>query len=277
MKRHALIGVTLDTFDGFTPSILLGALKLLKLEYVEINKTVFQEINSFYPKLGKIKTGFHLPIISESGWDLSCESRTAEINQLVENLNRYKSRLNLHHAVFHPLEFDNEDTALKISKAVLFDNLKKLDLPLYLENVPKYSIEKFKDFYSEAQNILGTQLAGICYDAPHLFITGNDLELFYHNMNHKIGAIHLSDCEQTKDKHMPFGKGVLPVDKVLNMIYKSKFNGFITLEILPHSLQDLDGYINSYLITLRRFNYLKYIKTRIRLVILRPLLKKITN
>ncbi len=270
-------GVTVDTFDGFTPSFLIGGLKLLGLDFVEINKTVFQETELFASKIGKIQTGFHLPIISESGWDLSCPAFQKEIETLINNLNTWKDKLNIQHVVSHPIEYSKRHPNLETSKDFLIKNLEQIDLPVYIENTTIYSPETFQEFYIEMKSTLGKKVAGICFDAPHLFITGNDPVDFFNKMSDNIGTIHLSDCEKDKDRHLTFGKGVLPIQNILKQINHSNFSGYITLEIQPHSIQNLDPYINSYLQTIKAVNYTKYLKTRLRMIFLQPLIKRFIN
>ena len=272
--KNIYSGVTVDTFEGMPPSILLGGIKLLGLEFIEINKTVFTETDKFAAKLGKIKTGFHLPIISESGWDLSCPEHQPKIDRLITNLNINKERLNIQHVISHPYEPDHNVPKLQTSISFLVENLKRIELPIYLENTPCCSPDKFKEMYRDFGKELNGKLNGMCYDAPHLYITGYDLFDFYREMENEIGAIHLSDCEEKKDRHYTFGMGHLPIPKILQMIKNSSFNGYITLEIKPHSLQEIDSYINSYLTTLKYMNYAKYLKTHIRMFFLRPLIQK---
>jgi len=277
LNRTAVIGVTLDHFDGFTPSTLLGGLKILGIEFVEISHSIFNELEVFSEKLGSITTGFHLPIVHETGWDMSCTAHKNEINDLIDKLNQNKEKLNIHHVICHPPEKNKENNSIETSEKFLFDNLKRLDLPVYMENTPHYHPEKFIEFFSRAKKQLGDKIAGVCYDAPHFFISGYDPVEEYQKMTDKIGCIHLSDCEKNKDVHLPFDSGILPVNKILKTIRHTKFKGFVTLEILPHSLKDLDAYINSYMKTLHYLNYKKYIYTKIRLIFLSPLIKKFFN
>ena len=277
LNRSAVIGVTLDNFDGFTSSTLLGGLKILGIEFVEISYSIFNEVDVFSEKLGSITTGFHLPIVHETGWDMSCTKYKNEINDLINKLNHNKEKLHIHHVICHPPEKQKVNNSIETSETFLFDNLTRLDIPVYLENTPYYHPEKFIQFYLTAKKVLGNKIAGICYDAPHFFISGYDPVEQYKNMADKIGCIHLSDCEKNKDGHLPFNSGILPVKKILKTIRHTKFRGFVTLEISPHSLKDLDAYINSYLKTLQFLNFKKYLYTKIRLFFLRPLINKFIN
>ncbi|HPG40268.1 MAG TPA: TIM barrel protein [bacterium] len=273
-KQHVLIGVTLDKFNGFTPSMLISGLDILGMKFVEVTITVLGELETFPRKLGRMQTAFHLPLVHETGWDLSCLEHADKIAQLIADLNKHHALLKIHHLVCHPPECIHLGNSLPAAQEFLFANLKKLDIPVYLENIPEYTPQEFTQFYHQARQELGAKIAGICYDAAHYYITGIDPVTQYTELASEIGCIHLSDCEEKKDAHLPFGLGQLPVKDILKAIQKSRYKGYVTLEILPHSMQDLDAYIRSYLTTLYYLDYKKYLLTRMRLFFLRPLINK---
>jgi hypothetical protein len=66
----------------------------------------------------------------------------------------------------------------------------------------------------------------------------------------------------------------MPIEQILTKLKETRFTGYITLEIKPHSLQHIDAFIESYLYTLKILNYQKFIRTKVRMVVLRPFLKK---
>lgn len=273
-KRHALIGVTLDKFNGFTPSMLISGLDILGMKFVEITMTVLDELDTFPHKLGHFETAFHLPLVHEIGWDLSCIEHSEKINQLIETLNKNREQLKIHHVICHPPECVNKNNHIPAAQEFLFANLIKLKIPVYLENTPEYTPESFLQFYGQAKQQLGAKIAGICYDAAHFYITGFDPVRQFFALAPEIGCIHLSDCEAKRDTHLPFGSGQLPVTDILKAARKAGFKGYVTLEILPHSMHDLDAYIRSYLTTLYYLDYKKYLYTRMRIFFLRPLINK---
>jgi sugar phosphate isomerase/epimerase len=158
---------------------------------------------------------------------------------------------------------------------LLFKNLLKLDIPVYFENVPSIDQERFTEFFTEASARLGSLIKGICYDASHYLISGIDPLKAYENHVHLIKAVHLSDCTEKSDAHLPFGQGILPVDDILDLMQKNHFKGFITLEIKPKSLYDLGDYLKSYLKTIKKFNLWQYWITRLRILILSPILRRL--
>jgi sugar phosphate isomerase/epimerase len=275
MQQPAFVGVTVAPFEGFSPSDLIRGVRLLGMDFVEINRSSFTEIDRVAENLGQMITAFHLPLVFDDGWDFSSLNHHAEIDETIDILNSAKERLKIHHIVAHPPETAALTHPEHSSLDFHLDNLKRLSLPIYLENVPEVPAYDFERIYHIAQDSLGAQLAGMCFDAPHFYITGNDpLEQFQHYRKN-IGCIHLSDCLKNDDSHLPFNcGGTLPVIDFLQRVGSSKFSGYITLEIKPPSLGELDAYIDSYLTTLQYVNYNKYLKTRLRLFALRPLLNR---
>jgi sugar phosphate isomerase/epimerase len=275
MQQAVFVGVTVLPYEGFSSSDFIRGLKLLGMDFVEINRSVFSESDRVAENLGPMVTAFHLPLVYDDGWDFSSLAHRAEIDEIIHALNASKEKLRIQHVVAHPPESAALARAEQSSLDFLLFNLKRLNLPVYLENVPDVPAHDFGRIYNSAHASLGNQLAGMCFDAPHFYITGNDpLERFQHHRK-DIGCIHLSDCSENEDSHLPFDcGGTLPVTDFLQRVGNSQFSGYITLEIRPPSLTELDAYIESYLTTLQYVNYSKYLKTRLRLFALKPLLNR---
>ncbi len=277
-KHHCRIHFSVQYYQGIPPSLIISALNLLNIEGVELTHAIFDEIDKFVPRLCKMSSGFHLPLLHENGWDFTCSDSQDKIDRTIHLINRYKDDLNMKYAVFHPPEVTTQYKEQKQLFRILLKNLKKIDLPLCIENIPSLSIEAFEDQYKEAKLFLQNRLSGICFDAPHFYIQGNDPIEMYHRLKDNIKVVHLSDCTRDRDCHLPFDKiGQLPVEDILETLQKEKFAGYITLEIKPESLQDMGAYIKSYLKTLRTCNRIKYLKTLFLLFYLRPILKKFSG
>lgn len=274
-QQVSRVGVTVSKFQGMMPSELLRGLRLLGIEFIEINRDIFEEIDAVANNLGAMRTAFHLPLIAEDGWDFSCLDYRDDITTTIQTINQYKEKLRIQHVVSHPPEPALLSDPQRSSINFLYDNLAKLNVPVYLENVPGMVPDEFLSLYWSSHKALGPQLAGMCFDAPHFFVTGhNPIETFTSFADH-VGCIHLSDCLHDKDVHLPFNSGgELPVNEFLQTLEAHRFNGYVTLEIKPKSLQDIDAYIESYVTTLRHVNYKKYLKTKLRLFALRPILNR---
>jgi len=276
MARQAPhVGVTVSEFEGAMPSSIIRGLKLLGMDFVELNMSIFPEIDKVANNLGHIITAFHLPLIGEDGWDFSCADFQEEIDNAVATLNGAKSKLHIQHVVCHPPEAEEATQQVDSSLDTLFENLAKLDLPVHLENVPSVTPEQFGDIFERAKRALGSKLYGICFDAPHFFIRGHDPIKQFQKLNGSVSSIHLSDCLADQDVHIPFKSGgSFPVHDFLLAVNNSGFHSFITLEIRPHSLKELDSYINSYLTTLKYVNRKKYLASKFRIFAMRPLIKR---
>lgn len=80
----------------------------------------------------------------------------------------------------------------------------------------------------------------ITLDTTHLAHSGGDIVDFFEKNKKRIINIHLSDyrphflngsLRPMRFKHLPLGKGVLPIDKFLKLLKKEKYNGLVTMEI----------------------------------------------
>jgi len=274
-QQGSYVGVTVSKFEGFMPSTLIKGLKLLGMDFIEINQSILPEIDRVTRNLGSMITAFHLPLVSEHGWDFSCLHYKKEINDMISILRRYREKLRIQHVVCHPPEPEKSDNKLDSSIDFLFENLLKLDIPVQLENVPSLHPDDFLKIYWQTEKVLGKLLAGMCFDAPHYFVDGYDPVCQFQTLLDIVGCIHLSDCLEGQDVHMPFKcGGTLPVNEFLSTVHESNFRGTITLEIKPHSLKELGAYIDSYMTTLQHVNYKKYLRTKLRIFALRPLINR---
>ena len=275
LKKQVYIGFTVDYFQGFTPAVIITGLRFLGVKFIEITKSAFDQIEEVVSVLRSTQTALHLPLICKDGWDLSCVDHGDKIDEHITRINTNRERLNIHHAVVHPPEPEAASEPIKTSIDYWIQNLKRLNLPLFLENTPHQSPEAFASLFSTVKGELKEQLLGMCFDAPHFWVTGYDPIDAYTNWNDRIGAVHLSDCHRGEDSHIPFfAGGSLPVQKILMKLKEARFTGYITLEIKPISLQHIDAFIESYLYTLKILNYHKFLRTKVRMVFLRPFLKK---
>jgi len=81
---------------------------------------------------------------------------------------------------------------------------------------------------------------------PHAFLSEGDWKRFYTVLKSDIRVIHLSDCTEKKDLHLPFGlEGTLPFEKILKTLGETGFNGILNFEIKPVSLSNMNTYFNT--------------------------------
>jgi sugar phosphate isomerase/epimerase len=86
----------------------------------------------------------------------------------------------------------------------------------------------------------------ITLDTTHLATTGGDIIKFYKQNKNRIINIHLSDYKKNifnstlrplRFKHLPLGKGNLPINEFIHTLHKEQYQGLVTMEM--HT--DLDG------------------------------------
>ena len=143
------------------------------------------------------------------------------------------------YALFHPSE-----TGEKEVMDFYIRNLKETRLSLILENIRGYDPQEFLDLYRRFKDSLGDQLWGICLDVPHAHLTSQDWESYYRLLKSHIRVIHLSDCRDGEDKHLPFGMGgELSLKSIIFFLKRQKFEGFLNFEILPPSMPGIIGII----------------------------------
>jgi len=274
-KNLVAVGLTVDRFKGITPSTFIKVVKKLGLEFVELTTSVFDDLESCKNNIGNMKTGFHLPNLHDFKFDFSCKKMDSKIQQLIRLINDNYQELNVKYCLAHPPE---DDSGVDIDESIsyLLDNLKKLEPPVIIENIQGWDEHRFRDFYDQAKLVLGDKLIGLCFDAPHHILSGRDPVDFINNSNGEIQCIHLSDCKDGFDAHMPFGSGgSVPVDEILKTIKKVDYNGFINLELLPRSQEDILLIIKSYLKVVKTFNKKKYFTSLIRLLLFKSKLEKL--
>lgn len=274
--RPVQVGFTIERFRGIEPSVLLGLTRLLGLEYAEITRTVFDELERVVPRIRHVRTGFHLPLVHDDGWDFSCANAQSEIDRLIGLVNTHRKALRITHCIAHPPEPELAAEEVQSSPETLLRNLARLDLPIYLENVPGQSMDEFLALYGRAKDVLGPQLAGMCFDASHCYLIGLDPIAQLQALNGHIGIVHLSDCRADADEHLAFGLGgVLPIAAILTTLRALGYRGLVNLEILPRSLEELPPAIDSYLMVLRALHPRKYLSTKLRMMVIRPFLSRL--
>jgi sugar phosphate isomerase/epimerase len=80
----------------------------------------------------------------------------------------------------------------------------------------------------------------ITFDIQHLAHSGGDIIEFFKKNKDRIINVHLSDYRNhifntnlrpLRYKHLPLGKGELPIEKFIKVLKKEKYNGLVTMEI----------------------------------------------
>ncbi len=271
-----LVGITVDKYKGINPASIIKLTRKIGLQFIEITKSVFDDLPNVLTELGDMKTGFHLPNYGDNEYDFSCPDKEEEINCLIESINKHHRSLNIQYCLSHPPECPNGNMPQNEINSILFAKLNQLKPPVIIENVQGLSYVQFSSFYKEAKKALKSKLIGQCFDAPHYYVRGDDPVSILENQKEPIKCVHLSDCRSDRDSHLPFGAGgELPLQAILRTLKKQNYNNIINLELLPRNSSDIKAVIESYLIILNAFNKTEYYRTKLRLLLYLADIKRI--
>lgn len=272
------VGLTVQKYKGMEASFILSLAKRFGLEFVEVTEGIFDELEQVKKLVRRLRVGFHLPIICENGWDFSCLDYADKIEQLITLLNRHWKTLNIQYFLAHPPEPDETTANIRTSTTFLLENLKRLPSHIFIENVPTWKTDDFIQFVEQAKEVLGKQFSGVCLDAPHYYVIGEDPLKLIDYWKGQIKCVHLSDCIPGHDLHLPFGSGgSLPIDDILAALKRNNYNQYINLELLPKTFNDLPYVIYSYLKVLKIFRPVKYYCSKIRVSFFMPLLRRLRS
>ena len=239
-------GLTIQRIGGVLPSKLVEIASAIRLQHIEFDQTVFDDIENVIHSLKAPQTVIHAPYVEDYGMDLSSNDQT--VDRFVDNVIDTRHDLHIIGIVVHP------PTDAGGSWDSLYERLEKLPLPL-LENMPYQSWEEFNQFVDNIQANVSSKL-GMCFDIPHSWITNGKqyLELPEPCLNflqESTGYIHISGGIRDEDTHLPLlTEGDMPIDPVKNFLNDISFSGTVTMELRPRSIDDLDKIVQSYMLML---------------------------
>ncbi len=262
------IGLTISNFDNKKPGELVALVRRLGVRFVEFNPTVFGDLQNAMRQMDdNMAAGFHLPLLAEHGFDLTQRDKQDKIDELVYIINHHRHELNLLYCVAHPPEVGADGASSEEDLDFLIENLKRLDVPIILENVETWSANDFDSLVEVMRNELKKRFLGQCFDPAHAFLRGEDIFARFSAIAPHVRCIHLSDCARGHDAHLPLGQGELPVEKFLQHVAHLRYDGIINLEVMPSSLREVGAVLRSYLQVLRVFKKGKYLSTKTKLLL----------
>ncbi len=250
-----LFGFTSAPWKRLTIYSVIRIWKWLGIPFTETTVHLFDNVEKASHILGNCPIGLHLPNKGNAGYDFSCEEKKLEIIELINSINNNREHFNLLYAVFHLPETDCSNYNF------FLQNLKRIKLPLVLENTAAVCIEKFSAEYHNLKQHLGSQLFGLCLDIPHAMLGWDQWESFFCSYKNEIKVIHLSDFSGSRDSHLPFGcGGRVDLKGILSTLKNAQFDGIVNYEINPERLRQIQAVMNTYLITCRFFDFQLHIK-----------------
>jgi sugar phosphate isomerase/epimerase len=207
-------------------------------------------------------------LLNQMGLEMRFHIRPLDINFFVQQDVYEKERLEIETAIslgsemgadqvsIHPPYFSSSqiEEELRQSGTLLFRRLAVVGVEKAYSRGMKFSIESFCYkpfiFYSpqEFREFLsGVPHLGTILETGHLFQMGFDLSEMISLFSNKIYDVHVHDATRDKDfrkaTHLPLGKGLIDFRKLLRDLDNVKYDGWLTLEIKPHS--DSDALIKS--------------------------------
>jgi sugar phosphate isomerase/epimerase len=231
-----IVGFTADRFRFLSCADVLGLYRWNGLRFAEVTTAVFQNPPQALRRAYGMALGLHLPNAGNRGYDFSSQNRAESIRNDLVLIRRFGAALRFRYGVFHPPE-----TGAKQITKFFIRNLVDTGLPLVLENIRGMDPEAFQSFFFRVKKILGNRLWGVCLDIPHAHLTNGDWKAYYRLLAPLVRVVHLSDCRDGQDKHLPFGPdpgGELRLPPILGFLKRAHFNGFLNFEILPPSLPE---------------------------------------
>ena len=240
-----IVGLTSDNYKRISILSVLRIFKWIGVDFSEVTVNVFNDPVKLSNVVCGMSLGLHLPNLGNFGYDFSSFHSAEIIESVLEKISVHRNRFNFQYAVFHPPEACNTDDGFQY----YIHNLKRVHLPLILENIPSYSLERFRKLYRHIKNELGNRIVGICLDIPHAIIAGDKWRDYYRYFTIDVKAIHLSDCTDKKDLHLPFPYGgELSLNDILHFLKQENYNGIVNLEIIPPSIRQVNTVLETYLL-----------------------------
>jgi len=198
-----------------------------------------QKLDTQQPEyLNKLIKEYNLPILSiHVPWREIrgfAKTKIDNINKTIEIAEKIGAKI----VVLHSLR--NNPTWTNKIESELPKIQKKTSVIIAVENQTKQYIKKFYFFKKLRNNAFMPEhlraFKNLCFCLSHVASTKIELLKFYNQIKSQIAHIHFSDdsCE-IGDKHLLPGRGNLPLKNLLKCLCKDKYNGFITLEVIPDS------------------------------------------
>lgn len=157
------------------------------------------------------------------------------VDRLKTWLDMYQA-LDIRAAVLHTGQNDAlsaEEKADRRCKALteLTDHIKGTDITICLENLCN-DLQHSDDLLPLIERVGSTHL-GVCLDTGHLHLCPGESQYeFIKNCGSKLKALHIADNQGQTDQHlMPYGKGNVNWDQVIQGLAEVDYKGLFNLEI----------------------------------------------
>lgn len=126
-----------------------------------------------------------------------------------------------------------------------FQRLSRAFPSITFENQP-YRPNLWRQSYpsteEEVDYLLNQVKAKMTFDVGHWIIGGFDVYRLLEKYLPRIADIHIHDVVDGKD-HQALGTGILDVEKFTSILKREKYNGYLTIELIPG---DVKGVVSSF-------------------------------
>lgn len=227
-------------FKDKTPSDVFRQLKKMGVNGFELMLPQFANVtNKDVEEIKKLTHEHHFPVLSvHQALRFLSATKIKEIARLFEIASLLEAKvIVLHINSARKQIFD--DGYIK----QLHELEKKYGIKVTFENMEKHVESYFHSHRWHPIKFAGlVEKTGfhITFDVVHLAHSGGDIMRFYKENREKILNIHLSDYRRhplnsslrpMRFKHMPLGKGELPIPEFIQLLQKEKYGGLLTLEV----------------------------------------------
>ncbi len=227
-------------FENYTPDQAFTLLKKSGINGIEICLPQYSTTtNDHILEAKKLMAKYNLPIFSvHQALRFFTKTKLAEIMRLFQIADMMNAKLVVLHmstaqkqifdpvyiAALHALE---EKYGIKVT----FENMEKYFGSIFYGH--RWHEIKFPDLVKKTN-------FHITFDIVHLAQAGGDILTFFKKNKDRIINIHLSDYKYhalnnslrpLRFKHLPLGKGELPIKAFLQLLHKENYQGLLTMEI----------------------------------------------
>lgn len=255
VKNKIFKDQTTDDVFSRLKDIGLDGFELLLPQYATTTNNDIQEVKNLVKK-------HDFPVLSvHQALRFFTATKIAEIARLFEIADMLSAKLVvLHMNSARKQIFDPEyvkalhELQTKYKIKVTFENMEKHIGSLFYGH--HWHDVKFSDLVKKTK-------FHITFDIVHLAHSGGDIKQFFKDNKDRIINIHLSDYKYhplnnslrpMRYKHMPLGKGELPIKAFITLLQKENYKGLLTMEI--HT--DINGIDNSTAVIKQVHKPLKY-------------------
>lgn len=227
-------------FDGISTKKAFERLKAAGMDGVELILPSFQKVSDDeLAEVKKVLEESDMPIFSvHQVIRLLTKTRLAEILDLFHIADHLGAKVIVLHMSSAGKQVFNKDYVKLVHSLQ-----KKYGIQVGFENREKFfgSLHMSHGWHEDRfAQLMQENNFHITLDTTHLAASDGDIIDFFEKNKERIVNIHLSDYKPhflnsslrpMRYKHLPLGKGVLPIEKFLKLLKNERYPGLVTMEI----------------------------------------------